>query len=53
MADADKILVKKILNGDLKAFRVLIEKNNGLVAHIVYRLINNPTDQEEICQESH
>jgi len=51
MADADKILVKKILNGDLKAFRLLIENNNGLVAHIVYRLINNPADQEEICQE--
>jgi RNA polymerase sigma-70 factor (ECF subfamily) len=51
MADADKILVKKILNGDLKAFRVLIEKSNRLVAHIVYRLINNPADQEEICQE--
>jgi len=51
MADADKIVVKKILNGDLKAFRTIIEKNNGLVVHIVHRLIHNQADREEICQE--
>jgi RNA polymerase sigma-70 factor (ECF subfamily) len=49
--DKDKILSEKIIHGDLKAFRSLIEAYQKLVAHIVFRLVSNPADQEEICHE--
>jgi RNA polymerase sigma factor (sigma-70 family) len=51
MPDQDKLLVNKILNGDLKAFHSLVELYQKLVFHIVFRLISNKVDQEEVCHE--
>jgi len=49
--DSDQYLVERILARDLRAFQVLVERYQRLVSHIVFRMIANKTDQEEICQE--
>ncbi len=47
----DKPLSDKILAGDIQAFQQLVEKYQKLVAHIVFRMIPNPTMQEDLCQD--
>jgi RNA polymerase sigma-70 factor (ECF subfamily) len=49
--DEDKQIVEKILSGDAGLFGKLVDKYQRLVAHIVFRLISNPAEREEICQE--
>lgn len=44
-------IVKKILAGDVHSFRLLIQDYQKLVAHIVFRMITNQADREEIAQE--
>ena len=44
-------LVKKILNGNPEDFRLIINKYRKLVYHIVFRLVDNQTDREELGQE--
>ena len=50
MAD-DKRLVRKILAGNTRAFESLIEEQKRLVSHIVFRMVSNSSDREEICQD--
>jgi len=49
--DDDRQLVGDILAGSEEAFRRFIERYERLVCHLVFRLVPNPADQEEICQE--
>lgn len=49
--DDEKRLIENILGGDQKSFEYFIEKYKKLVFHIVYRLIHNIEDREDICQE--
>ncbi|OGC79682.1 MAG: hypothetical protein A2145_04495 [candidate division Zixibacteria bacterium RBG_16_40_9] len=44
-------LVKEILSGNTRAFENLIQEYRQLVSHIVFRMIPNPQDREDICQE--
>ena len=44
-------LVKKTLAGNKKAFESIIERHQRLVSHIVFRMVQNPADQEDICQD--
>lgn len=44
-------LVKKIVAGDAEAFRNLIAAYQRLVSHIVFRMVNNEADREDLCQE--
>jgi RNA polymerase sigma-70 factor (ECF subfamily) len=44
-------LVKKIVAGDAEAFRNLIAAYQRLVCHIVFRMVNNEADREDLCQE--
>jgi len=44
-------LVKKILDGDPEHFRIFIEKYRKLVFHIIHRLVDDETEQEELGQE--
>jgi len=44
-------LVKLILSGDAQAFESLIEEHKPLVSHVVFRMIPNPQDREDISQE--
>ncbi|KPK99362.1 MAG: hypothetical protein AMJ91_08105 [candidate division Zixibacteria bacterium SM23_73_3] len=47
----DKLAVKRTLAGNKKAFESIIEKHQRLVSHIVFRMIQNPADREDICQD--
>ncbi len=44
-------LVSAILGGDVKKFALIIERYKRLVAHIVYKMIPNETDGEDLCQD--
>jgi len=43
--------IQRIQSGDKDAFKQVIEDHKRLVAHIVFRLVNNTTDREDLCQE--
>ncbi len=45
------LLVARVQAGDRLAFREFIEKYQRLVAAIVFRMVYNSADREEICQE--
>ncbi len=47
----DRSLVQQILDGDTEAFETLINSYRVLVIHVVYRMIMNTEDREDICQE--
>ena len=47
----DKALVKKILEGNIQAFRLLINQHKRLVSHMISRLVRNDQEQEELCQD--
>lgn len=47
----DKSLIERILAGETDAFEVVIHRYGRLVNHIVYRMISNITDQQDICQD--
>lgn len=49
--EQEKQLVEKIAAGDLNAFQQFIEDYQQLVSHMVFRMIKNETDREEICQD--
>lgn len=43
--------VEQILSGDMNAFREFIADYERLVCHIVFRMVKNEEDREEICQD--
>jgi RNA polymerase sigma factor (sigma-70 family) len=45
------LLVARVQAGDRLAFRQFIEKYQRLVAAIVFRMVYNSADREEICQD--
>lgn len=47
----DREKVKKILEGETQSFRLLIQDYQKLVAHVVFRMISNQADREELSQE--
>ena len=47
----DRALVRKILEGDTQAFRLLISQHQRLVAHMIGRLIKSQEEREELCQD--
>jgi RNA polymerase sigma factor (sigma-70 family) len=49
--DDERHLVEQILAGDGVAFARLIDRYKALVVHIVYRMVSNSEDREDICQE--
>jgi RNA polymerase sigma-70 factor (ECF subfamily) len=47
----DKALVSGVINGDTKAFRLLVRQHERLVAHMIGRLVKNDEEREELCQD--
>lgn len=47
----DQELVHDIRNGDLQAFKQLVDQNEQLVFHMISRLVSNDEDREELCQD--
>ena len=44
-------LIDEILSGKKAAFRKLIEQNQRLVSHIIFRMVGDRQDREDLCQE--
>ena len=44
-------LVADILNGNRRAFQVFVERHQRLVSHVVFRMVSNQSDREDLCQE--
>ena len=49
--ETEKILINKILGGNLNAFKNLVDRYQKLVIHIIFRSISGREKQEDICQE--
>ena len=49
--DENKSLIDDILSGNNRAFEKLVTKYQRLVAHIVYKMIPEKDDFEDLCQE--
>jgi RNA polymerase sigma factor (sigma-70 family) len=49
--DEISLLISRVQAGDRQAFRVFIEKYQRLVAAIVFRMVYNAADREELSQE--
>ena len=43
--------IEKIIAGDMRAFQALVEDYQRLVCHVVFRMVHNEEDREEICQD--
>ena len=46
-----RLLAAEVLNGNSAAFKILIERHQKLVSHVVFRMVSNRSDREDICQE--
>lgn len=46
-----KPLIEQILAGQVDRFKEIIQDYQRLVYHIVFRMIPNPADREDMCQE--
>jgi RNA polymerase sigma factor (sigma-70 family) len=49
--DGDKALVAAVLNGNRLALHQLIDQHQRLVTTMIHRIIDNPMDREELCQD--
>ena len=47
----EKQLVQKIISGDTRAFREFVDLYKRLVAHVVFRMVKNVADREDLCQD--
>lgn len=49
--ETDRVSIEKTIAGDARAFKKIVDDHQKLVAHIVFRMVSNPTDRQEVCQE--
>jgi RNA polymerase sigma-70 factor (ECF subfamily) len=49
--DENRALVERVLAGETGAYEQFISQFQRLVAHVVFRMVDNPTDREDICQD--
>jgi RNA polymerase sigma factor (sigma-70 family) len=47
----EKHVILKALQGEMRAFELLVKQYEKLVSFVVYRLIKNREDVEDVCQE--
>ena len=48
---SDQYLIGKVLGGDTNAFGTIIKNTEGLVAQIIFKLVNNIEDRRDIVQD--
>lgn len=48
---SDNYLVERVLAGDTRAFGAIIKNTEGLVAQIVYKMVDNAEDRKDIAQD--
>ena len=49
--ESDQDLIRKVLEGNQRAYEFLIARYQDAVAKFIWRLIPQPEDREEICQD--
>ncbi|MBG6132435.1 RNA polymerase sigma-70 factor (ECF subfamily) [Aquimarina sp. EL_43] len=49
---SDQYYINQVLEGQVNAFSVLVERYQGLVYTVVYRMIKNKEQAEEVAQDS-
>jgi RNA polymerase sigma-70 factor (ECF subfamily) len=47
----DRALVDRVLGGEPRAFTELVRRHQRLVEHLVGRVVSNPADRADVCQE--
>ena len=47
----EKEVISRIISGEVAAFASLVQQYEGLVFHMVNRLIDDKTDAEDVCQD--
>ncbi|HXK94777.1 MAG TPA: sigma factor, partial [bacterium] len=47
----DALYVRRVLEGDRDAFRVLVERYSGLVYRIAYSMLGNAEGAKDVVQE--
>jgi len=47
----ERQLVDDVLRGDTQAFATIIRRTEGLVAHVVCKLVSHPEDRKDIAQD--
>ena len=47
----ERQVVSRILQGDIRAFELLVKQYERLVFYVINRLVNDTEDKEDICQE--
>lgn len=47
----ERTLVMRVRNGDMYAFRLLIQQHERLVSHMIGRVVKSDDDKEELCQD--
>ncbi|HYF32772.1 MAG TPA: sigma-70 family RNA polymerase sigma factor [Chitinophagaceae bacterium] len=50
-ATTDESLVQSVLQGNQQAFRIMVLRYQNLVTHIVFRMVKQAQDREDLCQE--
>jgi RNA polymerase sigma factor (sigma-70 family) len=48
---SDQLLVERVLRGNTNAFGEIIKNTEGLVAQVIFKMINNPEDRKDIAQD--
>jgi RNA polymerase sigma-70 factor (ECF subfamily) len=46
-----RTLVAEILSGNRGAFQTFVERYQRLVSHVVFRMVTNRADREDLCQD--
>ncbi len=49
---SDQYYINQVLEGDTNAFSILVERHQGLVYTVVYRMIKNKEQAEEVAQDT-
>lgn len=49
--ESDREIVERVLAGERDAFTALVQRHQRLVAHVVHRMVRDPRDREELCQD--
>jgi len=44
-------VIEKVLQGDMRAFDLLVKQYEKLVCYVIYRMIKNKEDMEDVCQD--
>ena len=47
----DRVLIAEILSGNQAAFQTFVSAYQKLVAHVVFRMVRNDSDREDLCQD--